>query len=63
MREALVTRTITFTRCTVMALDTIKGEVQTLTLDYTGTAKDDEKILKALKLSFEIKGQIDGQNG
>lgn len=22
-----------------------------------------EKILKALKLSFEIKGQIDGQNG
>lgn len=54
MREAMVTRTVTFTRCTVMALDTIKGEVQTLTLDYTGTAKDDEKILKALKKNWLV---------
>lgn len=58
MREALVTRTINYTRCTVMALDTINGEVQTLTLDYTGTAKEDEKILKALKKNWLVADVI-----
>ena len=54
MREALVTRTINYTRCTVMALDTVKGEVQTLTIDYTGNSKDDEKILKELKKNWLV---------
>ena len=54
MREAMVTRTVTFTRCTVMALDTVKGEVQTLTIDYTGNSKDDEKILKELKKNWFV---------
>ena len=58
MREALVTRTISYTRCTVMALDTLKGEVQTLTIDYTGNSKDDEKILKELKKNWLVSDTV-----
>lgn len=48
-RVAMVTRTVSYLKCEVMALDTVAGEVKTVTIDYTGAHKDDEKILKDLK--------------
>lgn len=48
-RVAMVTRTVSYLKCEVMALDTVAGEVKTFTIDYTGAHKDDEKILKDLK--------------
>jgi len=52
MRKAIVTRTIGFTVCTVMALDTKAGEVKTVRVNYTGNATDDAKILKELQKSW-----------
>lgn len=52
-RIAMVTRTVSFTRCNIMALDTTKGEVMTVTVDYTGNNKDDDKILKDIKKVWE----------
>lgn len=52
MRTPMVTRTVSFIRCEIMALDTVNGTVQTVTVDYTGLQKQDERILKDIKKTW-----------
>ena len=52
MRTPMVTRTVSFIRCEIMALDTVNGTVQTVTVDYTGLQKQDERILKDIKRAW-----------
>lgn len=54
MRKAVVTRTITFKRCAVMALDTLTTEVKTFTIDYTGQHTDNDKILRDLQKDWTL---------
>lgn len=49
----MVTRTIGFIRCEIMALDTVNGTVQTVTVDYTGLQKQDDRILKDIKNTWQ----------
>ena len=53
MRTPMVTRTIGFIRCEIMALDTVNGTVQTVTVDYTGLQKQDDRILKDIKNTWQ----------
>lgn len=53
MRKAVITRTINFTRCAVMAINTESKEVTTIVLDYTGNSKDNAKRLEELKKSYQ----------
>ena len=52
MRTPMVTRTVSFIRCEIMALDTVNGTVQTVTVDYTGLQKQDDRILKDIKKTW-----------
>lgn len=54
MREALVTRTISYTRCEIMAVDTKTTEVSHVMVDYTGQQEDDEKMLKDIKKTWAL---------
>jgi Holliday junction resolvasome RuvABC ATP-dependent DNA helicase subunit len=49
----MVTRTVSFIRCEIMALDTVNGTVQTVTVDYTGLQKQDDRILKDIKKTWQ----------
>lgn len=53
MRTPMVTRTIGFIRCEIMALDTVNGTVQTVTVDYTGLQKQNDRILKDIKNTWQ----------
>ena len=53
MRKAVITRTVNFTRCAVMAINTESKEVTTIVLDYTGNSKDNNKRLEELKKAYQ----------
>lgn len=53
MRKAVITRTVTFTRCAVMAINPETKEVITLALDYTGNSKDNSKRLEEMKKAYQ----------
>ena len=57
MRTPMVTRTVSFIRCEIMALDTVNGTVQTVTVDYTGLQKQDDRILKDIKKAW-LNGDV-----
>ena len=53
MKKAVITRTVSFTRCAVMAINPNTKEVVTLAIDYTGNSKDNNKRLEELKKSYQ----------
>jgi hypothetical protein len=52
-REIMITRTITSTKANVMCLDIEAGEPFNETVEVARTYKDDEALLKAVKLLIE----------
>lgn len=54
-RKAIVTRTITGTQVSVMALDTESGSVSTLTYVLSGNIEDTAKALKAVQKMYDTE--------
>ena len=52
-REKMVTRSITSTKCVVLALDTETVEPSNLTVEVSGTFQNEEKLMKAVKAVAE----------
>ena len=53
MRKAMVTRTVNFMEVKAMVVYIDSASVKVETYTYTGTAKDDEKIIKDLQKTIE----------
>lgn len=55
MGRNMVTRTLTSTQVTVLALDTETAEPQNLTYEIAGTFKDDKKLLAVIQKSHDTE--------